>query len=245
MQTAKPSLPGAEVAARLAALDWADIEAQLDQSGAAVTGSILTPAECTSLAALYGEDDRFRSHIVMARHGFGRGEYKYFADPLPDLVHALRTALYPRLAPIANRWHEVLGMDERFPPEHAEFLARCHLAGQTRPTPLLLKYGAGDYNCLHQDLYGANVFPLQVAFLLSRPGTDFEGGEFVMTEQRPRMQSRAQVVSLTQGEAVIFATRHRPVAGTRGIYRVNLRHGVSVVRSGERYTMGIIFHDAA
>ncbi len=245
MPATKPSPRDAPIPTRLAAVDWTAIEAQLDQSGAAVTGPLLTPADCASLAELYGDDDRFRSHIIMARHGFGRGEYKYFAAPLPDLVRALRTALYPRLAPIANRWHEALGIDERFPAEHAEFLACCHAAGQTRPTPLLLKYGAGDYNCLHQDLYGANVFPLQVAFLLSRPAIDFEGGEFVMTEQRPRMQSRAQVVGLAQGEAVIFATRYRPIAGTRGTYRVNLRHGVSVIRSGERYTMGLIFHDAA
>ena len=245
MRATKPTRPDTKIAGQLNALDWAEIERLLDQTGAAVTGPVLTAEACAGLAGLYSDDGRFRSHIVMARHGFGRGEYKYFAAPLPELVHALRTPLYARLAPIANRWHAALGLEERFPPEHAEFLARCHEAGQTRPTPLLLKYGAGDYNCLHQDLYGANVFPLQVAFLLSRPGTGFEGGEFVMTEQRPRMQSRAQVVSLTQGEAVIFATRHRPVAGTRGTYRVNLRHGVSVVRSGERYTMGLIFHDAA
>ena len=235
----------ADVPARLAALDWPGIEGQLDQSGAATTGPLLTPAECASLSALYDENSAFRSHIIMARHGFGRGEYKYFAAPLPDLVAALRTALYPRLAPIANRWHAAMGLDDRLPLEHAAFLARCHAAGQTRPTPLLLKYGAGDYNCLHQDLYGENVFPLQVAFLLSQPGADFQGGEFVMTEQRPRMQSRAQVVSLTQGEAVIFATRQRPVAGTRGTYRVNLRHGVSRLRTGQRFTLGIIFHDAA
>ena len=204
-----------------------------------------SPAQCNALAALYEEDSLFRSHIVMARHGFGRGDYKYFAAPLPDVVATLRTALYPRLAAIANRWQAALGLDERFPAEHAAFLARCHAAGQTRPTPLLLKYGPGDYNCLHQDVYGENVFPLQVAFLLSVPATDFQGGEFVMTEQRPRMQSRAQVMPLFQGEAVIFATRHRPVAGTRGTYRVNLRHGVSVLRTGQRFTLGIIFHDAA
>ena len=242
---AEPANATPAVSSRLATLDWPDIEAQLDQSGAATTGPMLTSAECAALSALYGENSAFRSHIVMARHGFGRGEYKYFAAPLPPLVAALRSALYPRLAPIANRWHETMRLDDRFPPEHAAFLARCHAAGQTQPTPLLLKYGAGDYNCLHQDLYGENVFPLQVAFLLSRPGADFEGGEFVMTEQRPRMQSRAQVVSLTQGEAVIFATRHRPVAGTRGTYRVNLRHGVSTLRTGQRFTLGIIFHDAA
>ena len=246
MQIAKTAGRGeADVATRLAALDWPGITAGLDQSGAATTGPLLSAAECLGVTALYDDDARFRSHIVMARHGFGRGEYKYFAAPLPDLVAALRTAFYRRLAPIANRWYEDLGLDERFPPEHAAFLARCHAAGQNRPTPLLLKYGAGDYNCLHQDLYGENVFPLQLAFLLSAPGTDFTGGEFVMTEQRPRMQSRAQVIALSQGEAVIFATRHRPVAGTRGTYRVNLRHGVSVLRRGQRFTMGIIFHDAA
>ena len=234
-----------DVGARLAALDWTAIGTQLDQSGAAAIGPLLTPAECQVLAAHYDEDARFRSHIIMARHGFGRGEYKYFASPLPDLVGALRTALYPHLAPIANRWHEALRQDERFPSDHAAFLARCHASGQTRPTPLLLKYGAGDYNCLHQDLYGENVFPLQVAFLLSAPGDDFTGGEFVLTEQRPRMQSRPEVVALRRGQAVIFATRYRPVAGARGTYRVNLRHGVSVLRSGERFTLGIIFHDAA
>ena len=244
MQVTRTAGVTGDIPARLDALDWPAIETQLDQFGAATTGALLTPAECSALAALYDDDARFRSHIVMARHGFGRGEYKYFATPLPPLTAALRTVLFSRLVPLANRWHAAMGLDERFPPEHAAFLKRCHSAGQTRPTPLLLKYGPGDYNCLHQDLYGDNVFPLQVAFMLSQPGRDFTGGEFVMTEQRPRMQSRAQVLGLAQGEAVIFATRHRPVTGTRGTYRVNLRHGVSVLREGQRFTMGIIFHDA-
>ncbi|HAP12429.1 MAG TPA: proline hydroxylase, partial [Afipia sp.] len=195
-------------------------------------------------AGLYGEDGIFRSHIIMARHGFGRGEYKYFSYPLPDIISALRTALYPQLAPIANRWNESMGIDVRYPAEHADFITRCHKAGQTRPTPLLLQYNAGDYNCLHQDLYGEHVFPLQVAVLLSEPERDFTGGEFVLTEQRPRMQSRAAVVPLKQGDAVVFAVHHRPVQGTRGTYRVNLRHGVSQLRSGHRHTVGIIFHDA-
>ena len=192
---------------------------------------------------LYDAEATFRSHIVMARHGFGRGEYKYFQYPLPDPVQALRTALYPRLAPIANDWAAALGQPADFPDEHAAYLDRCHAAGQVRPTPLLLKYGPGDYNCLHQDLYGANVFPLQVAILLSAPKAEFEGGEFVVVEQRPRMQSRAEVISLSQGEAVVFAVHHRPVQGTKGTYRVTLRHGVSRIRSGDRFTLGIIFHD--
>ena len=231
--------------ARVAALDWPRIEADLDASGHAVAGALLTPAECEALAALYDEPGRFRSRVVMARHGFGRGEYQYFAYPLPDLVQRLREALYPRLAPIANRWHAAMSIAARFPDTHADFLDRCHAAGQARPTPLMLRYGAGDYNCLHQDLYGEHVFPLQVAVLLSAPGRDFDGGEFVLTEQRPRMQSRADVVPLVQGDAVIFAVHHRPVEGTRGTYRVNLRHGVSRVRQGHRHTLGIIFHDAA
>jgi len=193
---------------------------------------------------MYSDDRRFRSHVIMARHGFGRGEYKYFAYPLPEPVAAFRSSLYPRLAPIANRWNESMGVPVRYPSAHAEFLARCHEAGQARPTPLLLQYAEGDFNALHQDLYGEHVFPLQVAILLSEPGRDFTGGEFVLTEQRPRMQSRAEVVPLRQGDAVIFAVAHRPAHGTRGVYRVNLRHGVSRVRSGHRHTVGIIFHDA-
>ena len=233
------------IAGRVAGLDWARIEAELDAFGCATTGPLLPAADCVALAALYDREDGFRSRIVMARHGFGRGEYKYFADPLPEAVAELRTAFWPRLAPVANRWNAAMGLAPRFPQRHAEFLARCHRAGQTRPTPLLLRYEAGDYNCLHQDLYGEHVFPLQVALLLSEPGRDFTGGEFVLTEQRPRMQSRAEVVPLAQGEGVIFAAHHRPVAGTRGTYRVNLRHGVSRLRSGRRHTLGIIFHDAA
>jgi uncharacterized protein len=229
---------------RLAALDWEQIAASLDEHGSAVIGPVLSAEECASLAATYGEDGRFRSRIIMARHGFGRGEYKYFAHPLPDLITSLRTALYPPLSGVANRWNEAMGVDVRYPDVHADFLKRCHRAGQTKPTPLLLQYGAGDYNCLHQDLYGEHVFPLQLTFLLSRPGRDFAGGEFVLTEQRPRMQSRAEVVPLRQGEGVIFPVHHRPVRGTRGVYRVNMRHGVSQVRSGHRHTLGVIFHDA-
>ncbi|NMO19677.1 2OG-Fe(II) oxygenase [Pyxidicoccus fallax] len=230
---------------RVEALDWEHIAAELDTQGCATVRGMLTPAECAGLAELYGGDDTvFRSRVVMARHGFGKGEYKYFAYPLPDSVSVLRTALYPRLAPIANRWNETLGIDVRFPEAHAAFVERCHEAGQTRPTPLLLRYVEGDYNCLHQDLYGEHVFPLQVAFLLSAPGDDFTGGEFVLTEQRPRMQSRAEVVPLGQGDGVVFPVHHRPVKGTRGHYRVNMRHGVSRLRSGQRHTLGIIFHDA-
>jgi hypothetical protein len=227
-----------------AALDWPRIGEDLDTSGAAVVPALLNAGQCADLAACYGQDRRFRSRVVMARHGFGRGEYKYFARPLPDVVAALRTALYPPLAEIANRWNAAMGIAVRFPAEHAAFLARCHAAGQDKPTPLLLQYGAGDYNCLHQDLYGEHVFPLQLTVLLSAPGEDFSGGEFVLTEQRPRMQSRAEVVSLSRGDAVIFPVFHRPVQGTRGVYRVKLRHGVSRVRSGRRHTLGIIFHDA-
>lgn len=220
------------------------LEQDLDARGCAVIGNLLTPEECDELAGLYSAEDRFRSRVVMARHGFGQGEYKYFRYPLPGVMARLRTALYPRLAPIANRWSAAMGMKARFPEKHAQFLKRCHAAGQRRPTPLLLQYGAGDYNCLHQDLYGEHVFPLQLTILLSEPGRDFTGGEFVMTEQRPRMQSRAEVVPLGKGDAVVFAVHHRPVQGTRGVYRVNLRHGVSRVRSGRRHTAGIIFHDA-
>jgi len=231
------------LAERVARLDWADLAAQLDAHGCATTGALLTAEEAVALAGLYASDAPFRSRIIMARHGFGRGEYKYFAYPLPDTVLSLRTALYRPLAAVANRWNEALGLAPRFPDDHAAYLARCHAAGQMRPTPLLLQYGTGDYNCLHQDVYGEHVFPLQVAFLLSRPGTDFSGGEFVLTEQRPRMQSRAEVVPLRQGEGVIFPVHHRPVQGTRGVYRVTMRHGVSRLRSGQRHTAGIIFHD--
>ena len=223
----------------------AAMEPDLDAQGWAVLPNLLTPDQCGTLAGQYDAPDLFRSRVVMARHGFGRGEYRYFAYPLPPIIAELRTRLYPALAPIANRWYAAMGLAPRFPATHAEFLARCHDDGQTKPTPLLLKYGAGDYNCLHQDLYGAHVFPLQIAILLNAPGQDFEGGEFVLTEQRPRMQSRVAVVPLRQGDGVVFAVNQRPVAGTRGTYRVNLRHGVSVVRSGQRHTLGIIFHDAA
>jgi hypothetical protein len=232
------------VAERVAALDWAGIGAALDQRGCATTGPLLTEAECDALVQGYDAGDAFRSRVVMARHGYGKGEYKYYAYPLPALVGGLRTALYPALADVANRWAAALGLKAGFPSDHAEFLARCHAAGQPRPTPLLLRYGPGDYNCLHQDLYGDLHFPLQAAFLLSRPSADFTGGEFVLTEQRPRMQSRAEVVGLQQGEAVIFAVNQRPVAGTRGTYRVAMRHGVSRLHTGHRHTLGIIFHDA-
>ncbi len=239
------SLAILEPEAGVAAVDWGPVAADLDAQGWAVLKGLVPADRCEALAGLYDRPEGFRSHVVMARHGFGRGEYRYFAYPLPAPVQALRTELYPRLAPIANRWHAAMGMEARFPAEHAEFLARCHQVGQVRPTPLLLRYGPGDYNCLHQDLYGAQVFPLQAAVLLSAPGTEFEGGEFVLTEQRPRMQSRACVVPLDKGDAVVFAVNSRPVAGTRGTYRVAMRHGVSALRSGRRHTLGIIFHDAA
>jgi hypothetical protein len=226
-------------------IDWKAISDSLDARGFAIIPRLLAVDQCRAAAAMYPDERRFRSHIHMARHGFGRGEYKYFAHPLPEPVAALREALYAPLAEIANRWNEDMGIDVRFPDAHAEFLKRCHEAGQTRPTPLLLQYVAGDYNCLHQDLYGEHVFPLQVAILLAAPDRDFTGGEFVITEQRPRMQSRASVVGLEQGSGVVFAVHHRPVRGTRGTYRVNLRHGVSEVISGHRHTLGIIFHDAA
>ena len=229
---------------RLSRLDWEPITADLDQRGWATTGPLLTADERAALIAAYDEDSRFRSTVVMARHGYGRGEYRYFAYPLPELVQGLRERLYRELLPVANRWRDALGQGDPFPGTHAEFLDRCHAAGQTRPTPLLLRYGPGDYNCLHQDLYGEWVFPLQAAFLLTDPA-GFDGGEFVLTEQRPRMQSRAQVLSLQAGEAVIFAVNQRPVQGTRGTYRVAMRHGVSELRSGSRHTLGVIFHDAA
>ena len=225
-------------------LDWTRIAAELDARGWALTGPVLTPETCARIAGLYPEDAPFRSRVVMARHGFGRGEYKYFAYPLPEIVQRLRTGLYPPLAAIANAWMARLDEDRRFPGALADMLERCHAAGQARPTPLLLTYGPGDYNCLHQDLYGEHVFPLQAAFLLDQPGRDFEGGEFVIVEQRPRQQSAAQVVPLAQGEGVIFAVRERPAEGSRGVHRRILRHGVSEVRSGTRRTLGVIFHDA-
>lgn len=225
-------------------IDWARLGHDLDAHGCGLVPGLLDAPACDALAARYDAPADFRSTVVMARHGFGRGEYRYFAYPLPSPVAELRTALYPPLAEIANRWNAALGEPARYPETHEAFLARCHAAGQARPTPLLLRYGPGDYNCLHQDLYGEHVFPLQVAVLLSEPGRDFEGGEFVLTEQRPRMQSRAEVVPLRQGDAVVFPVRHRPVRGARGVYRVNLRHGVSRLRSGRRHTLGVIFHDA-
>ena len=237
--------PAQALVEQIAALDWEAVARDLDNEGSALIERLITPADCRALAALYCDDARFRSRVVMSRHGFGRGEYKYFAYPLPGLIATLREAVYPRLAPIANRWNEAMGIDVRFPGQHAGFVERCHAAGQTRPTPLLLQYGADDYNCLHQDLYGKHVFPLQLVLLLSQPGRDFEGGEFVMTEQRPRMQSRAVVLPLQQGDAAVIAVHHRPVQGARGVVRVNLRHGVSRVRAGHRHTAGIIFHDAA
>jgi hypothetical protein len=224
---------------------WPDISAELDGHGCAHLEKLLSPEECASLARRYDDPAQFRSRVVMARHGFGRGEYQYFAYPLPEPIRDLRTGLYAKLAPIANRWNEILGSARRFPATHGEFLDRCHAAGQTRPTPLLLRYAAGDFNCLHQDLYGEQVFPLQVAVLLSQPEVDFTGGEFVLTEQRPRQQSRVEVVPLARGDAVIFAVNERPVAGSRGSYRVKMRHGVSRVRTGHRHTLGIIMHDAA
>ena len=230
--------------ARLQAYDWAGLADELDAHGCAMLEALLSPKECMALAGLYADDGRFRSRVVMGRHGFGRGEYRYFDYPLPDVVAELRGAAYPLLVPIANRWNASMGLAVRYPATHAEFIERCHAAGQRRPTPLLLQYGAGDYNCLHQDLYGEHVFPLQLAILLSEPGRDFSGGEFVLTEQRPRMQSRVEVAPLRQGDAVLFAVHQRPVQGTRGSYRVTMRHGVSRVRSGHRHTLGIIFHDA-
>ena len=230
---------------RVDGFDWQSIGRDLDQQGNAIVKQLLSPEECLAIASLYSNDDVFRSRVVMERHGFGRGEYKYFRYPLPDLLSELRTRVYPRLVPIANSWNEVMGINERYPCNHAEFVERCRKAGQTRPTPLLLQYGVGDFNCLHQDLYGEHVFPLQLAILLSDPRTDFTGGEFVMTEQRPRMQSRPMAVPLRQGDGVVFAVHNRPVQGTRSTYRVNLRHGVSRIRSGQRHTVGIIFHDAA
>lgn len=234
----------ADIRGRVQVRDWSALASTLDAQGCAMLEGLLTPEECVTVAGLYPQDDLFRSRVVMGRHGYGRGEYRYFSYPLPNLVAALRSALYPHLMPIANRWQTALGSEVRYPETHAEFIERCHAAGQRRPTPLLLQYALDDYNCLHQDLYGEHVFPLQVAILLSAPGRDFTGGEFVLTEQRPRMQSRPEVVPLAQGDAVVFAVHQRPVQGTRGVYRVNMRHGVSRLRSGHRHTLGIIFHDA-
>jgi uncharacterized protein len=229
---------------RIAALDWLEIESSLDAHGSAVMASVLTPGECRELAAGYDDDGLFRSRVVMARHGFGSGEYRYYDHPLPPLIADLRVALYERLVGLANRWNESLGIDVRYPDAHTTFLDRCHRAGQTKPTPLLLRYREGDFNCLHQDVYGEHVFPLQVTFLLSTPGEEFTGAEFVLVEQRPRQQSRAEVVTLGQGDGVIFPVQQRPVRGTRGSYRAGMRHGVSRLRSGSRHTLGIIFHDA-
>ena len=225
-------------------LDWQRISDELGLQGHAMIPGLFEPSQCKAVVDLYPDQDLFRSRVVMSRHGFGRGEYQYFKYPLPKLVASLRASLYPHLAPIANRWNELMKIDVRFPDTHKDFIERCHEAGQLRPTPLLLQYEAGDYNCLHQDLYGEHVFPLQIAILLSQPGRDFTGGEFILTEQRPRMQSRAEVIPLEQGDAVVFAVHHRPAQGTRGIYRVNMRHGVSRLRSGRRHTLGVIFHDA-
>jgi hypothetical protein len=244
IKTVTLSASSKRVAARVKTLDWERVSQDLDAQGSAMIQRLLSPNECEAVAGLYPKDDIFRSRVVMGQHGFGRGEYKYFGYPLPDLIAGLRTAVYPHLVPIANRWNNAMGIDVRYPEKHAHFIERCHQAGQVRPTPLLLRYGADDYNCLHQDLYGEHVFPLQLAILLSEPNKDFTGGEFVMTEQRPRMQSRPIVVPLRQGDGVVFAVHHRPVQGTRGVYRVNLRHGVSRIRSGHRHTVGIIFHDA-
>jgi hypothetical protein len=236
--------PPSGIVSRIDTIDWTEATSDLDAQGCAVLKGLLSPEECDALTSLYPDDKNFRSRVVMGRHGFGRGEYKYFAYPLPGLIAELRPLFYARLRDVANRWNEAMGIDIRYPEGHQAFLKRCHAADQTRPTPLLLQYGADDYNCLHQDLYGEHVFPLQVAILLSEPGRDFTGGEFVLTEQRPRMQSRPEVVPLKQGDAVAFAVHHRPVQGTRGFYRVNLRHGVSRIRSGHRHTLGVIFHDA-
>jgi hypothetical protein len=236
--------PAVGVPGRVNALDWGGIGDELDAQGCAVIEKLLTPEECDALTGLYPKEGVSRSRVAMARHGFGRGEYKYFKYPLPGIIADLRISIYSRLAPIANRWNEAMGLDVHYPAEHADFITRCHEAGQLRPTPLLLQYEPGDYNCLHQDLYGVLVFPIQLTVLLAKPGRDFTGGEFVLSEQRPRMQSRPEVVPLRQGDAVVFAVHQRPVQGTRGIYKVNLRHGVSRLRSGQRHAVGIIFHDA-
>jgi uncharacterized protein len=241
---ARATTAAAALHERVAAFDWTAITHDLDARGCARIPGLLAADECITLAARYEAHDLYRSRVVMARHGFGRGEYKYFDYPLPALVQQLRVAVYPQLVPVANRWNQTLRSDTRYPADHAAFIGRCHDAGQQRPTPLILRYGSGDYNCLHQDLYGDQVFPLQLAILLSQPGRDFTGGEFVLTEQRPRMQSRVDVVPLQQGDGVIFAVHHRPVQGARGAYRVNMRHGVSRVLDGQRHTLGVIFHDA-
>jgi hypothetical protein len=233
-----------EIEQRVDAIDWPQVSADLDTQGWAILPGLLTHKEADAIASLYGQDDGFRSRVVMARHGFGRGEYKYFSYPLPDLIQALRMSAYPHLAPIANHWQERMGKDVRFPADHVAFLDRCHQAGQVRPTPLLLEYGLDDYNCLHRDLYGEHVFPLQIAILLDQPGEDFTGGEFVMTEQRPRMQTRAMVVPLRKCDAVVFAVAGRPVKGVRGDYQVKLSHGISKLHTGKRHTLGVIFHDA-
>jgi hypothetical protein len=243
-KTTSPISSPKSIAERVRLIAWEEVSQHLDAQGSAMVGRLLSPDECQAISGLYPQHDIFRSHVVMARHGFGRGEYKYFSYPLPGLIARLRTAVYPYLVPIANRWNKAMRIDVCFPEKHADFIERCHKAGQTRPTPLLLQYGADDYNCLHQDLYGEHVFPLQLAILLSEPDKDFTGGEFVMTEQRPRMQSRPIVVPLRQGDGVVFAVHNRPVKGNSGMYRVNLRHGVSRIRSGHRHTVGIIFHDA-
>lgn len=247
LQPASPADVKSErtIGARLAGLDWPRLHESLDGFGYALTGPLLTKDECDGLIDRYGEAERYRSRVVMKRHNFGLGEYKYFSYPLPDLIGELRHAAYPYLAPLANRWGEGMRLDRRFPEDLPAFLKQCHDDGQTRPTPLILRYGEGDYNCLHQDLYGALSFPIQLAVLLSEPGEDFTGGEFVLTEQRPRMQSRAEVVPLRRGDAVFFAVNERPVRGARGFYRVKMRHGVSRIRAGNRSTLGVIFHDAA
>jgi len=244
MNPARATVPSEGIEQRIAAIDWPQVSQDLDAEGHAIIKHVLSDGECEELSCLFESDHLFRSRVVMERHRFGRGEYKYFKYPLPGIVASLRTAVYPQLVPIANRWNEVLGIDARYPATHADYIERCHRDGQYKPTPLLLQYATGDYNCLHQDLYGQHVFPLQLAILLSEPERDFTGGEFVLTEQRPRMQSRPMVVPLRQGDAVVFAVHHRPVQGAKSVYRVNLRHGVSRIRSGHRQTLGIIFHDA-
>ena len=236
--------PSGSIEARVAAIDWNEVAKNLNAEGHAIIKGLLPADECEDVAGLYRRDELFRSRVVMERVRFGRGEYKYFNYPLPGIVASLRTLTYPRLVPIANHWNELLGSGARYPAQHADYIERCRRDGQHKPTPLLLQYEAGDYNCLHQDLYGEHVFPLQLAVLLAAPERDFTGGEFVLTEQRPRMQSRPIVVPLRQGDAVVFAVHHRPVQGAKNVYRVNLRHGVSRIRSGHRQTLGIIFHDA-